>query len=74
MPSECTDQLYKIQPIFETLVEKWQEMYAVGKHNAIDKCMLKWRGRLSFCVYNKDKPTKYGIKAYILADSASGYC
>ena len=36
--------------------------------------MLKWRGRLSFRVYNKDKPTKYGIKAYILADSTSGYC
>ena len=36
--------------------------------------MLKWRGQLSFRVYNKDKPTKYGIKAYILADSNSGYC
>ena len=36
--------------------------------------MLKWRGRLSFRVYNKDKPTKYGIKAYILTDSNSGYC
>ena len=44
------------------------------EHNAIDEGMLKWRGRLFFCIYNKDKPTKYGIKAYILADSASGYC
>ena len=74
MPSECTDKLYKIRPIFETLVEKWQNMCAVGEHIAIDKAMLKWRGRLFFCIYNKDKPTKYGIKAYILADSASGYC
>ena len=74
MPSECTDKLYKIRPILETLVEKWQEVYAVGEHIAIDEGILKWRGRLSFRVYNKDKPTKYGIKAYILADSASGYC
>ena len=74
LPSDCTDKLYKIRPIFETLVEKWRELYAVGEHIAIDEGMLKWRGRLSFRVYNKDKPTKYGIKAYILADSASGYC
>ena len=46
----------------------------MGEHIAIDKGMLKWRGRLSFRIYNKDKPTKYGIKVYILADSASGYC
>ena len=44
------------------------------EHIAIDKGMLKWRGRLSFRIYDKDKPTKYGIKAYILADSTSGYC
>ena len=74
MPSDCTDKLHKIRPIFEILVEKWQKVYAVGEHIAIDKGMLKWRGRLSFCIYNKVKPTKYGIRAYILADSASGYC
>ena len=56
MPSECTDKLYKIRPIFERLVEKWREVYAVGEHIAIDEGILKWRGRLSFRVYNKDEP------------------
>ena len=36
--------------------------------------MLKWRGSLSFKIYNKDKPTKYGIKAYIVADLNFSYC
>jgi len=36
--------------------------------------MVKWRGRLSFRVYNKDKPIKYGIKSYILTDSQPKYC
>ena len=36
--------------------------------------MVKWRGRSSFRVHNKDKHIKYGIKAYILADSQSRYC
>ena len=49
-------------------------MYSLGEHIAIDEGMLKWKGRLSFRVYNKEKPTKYGIKACILADSTSGYC
>ena len=65
---------YKIWPIFEIFVDKCQEVYAVGKHNAIDKGMLTWRERLSLRIYNKDKPIKCGIKDYILADTASGYC
>ena len=35
---------------------------------------MQWRGRLSFRVYNPQKPVKYGIKSYILCDSATGYC
>ena len=35
---------------------------------------MKWRVCLSFRVYQKDKPTKYGIKSYILADAKTKYC
>ena len=74
MPSPCNYKLYKIKPVFDYLSDKWHTLYSLGEYIAIDKGMLKWRGRLSFRVYNKDKPTKYGIKAYILVDSTSGYC
>ena len=36
--------------------------------------MIPWRGHLSFKVYNPDKPHKYGIKAYMICDSHTGYC
>ena len=73
-PSDSTDKLYKLRPIHDKIVENWRTLYNPGEQISIDEGMLKWRGRLSFRVYNKDKPTKYGIKAYILADSNSGYC
>ena len=73
-PNDCSHKIYKVRPVFKMLTEKWREMYSLGEHIAIDENMLKWRGKLSFRFYNKKKPTKYGIKAYILADSTTGYC
>ena len=60
------DRLYKIRPIYEFIVKKWRELYALGEEISIDEGMLKWRRRLFFTVYNKDKPVKYGIKSYML--------
>jgi len=32
------------------------------------------KGRLAFRQYMPDKPTKYGIKDFVLAESDTGYC
>ena len=69
MPTDYFDKLYKIRSVFNLIVNRWQTFYVLGKYMAIDEGILKWRGRLFFRAYNKDKPTKYGIKAFILADS-----
>jgi len=68
------DRLYKIRPVHDLLTERWRSLYHLGEHVTIDEGMVKWRGRLSFRVHNKNKPIKYGIKSYILADSQSKYC
>ena len=34
---------------------------------------MPFKGKLSFKCYNPDKPDKYGIKLYILAESQTGY-
>ncbi|XP_069190955.1 piggyBac transposable element-derived protein 4-like [Procambarus clarkii] len=34
---------------------------------------MAWRGRLSFKTYNSNKPDKYGMKLYMLAESKTGY-
>ena len=74
VPADCTDKLYKIKPVFDFLINKWQDVYTLGEHISIDQGTIKWRGKLSGRVYLKDKSTKHGIKSYILTDSTSGYC
>ena len=69
-----TDKLYKLRPFYNKIIENWRSLYQLGEQISIDEGMLKCRGWLSFRVYQKDKLIKYGIKAYILADSNSGYC
>ena len=73
-PTNCQDRLYKIRPIYDHIIGKWRELYQLGENIAIDEGMLKWRGRLKFKVYMKNKPIKYGLKFYILADSLTHYC
>ena len=74
LPENTEDKLYKVRPVYDVIVNRWRDLYNLGEHISIDEGMLKWRGRLGFRVYNKDKPIKYGIKSYILADSSSHYC
>ncbi len=35
----------------------------------IDEAMIPFKGRLRFKQYMKDKPTKWGIKVFVLADA-----
>ena len=72
-PNPCDDRIYKVRPVYDLLVQKFREVYTPGEHLALDEGMLKWRGRLVFRVYNPPKPDKYGMKAYIVCESNSGY-
>uniref|UniRef100_A0A8C5FSV4 PiggyBac transposable element-derived protein domain-containing protein n=1 Tax=Gadus morhua TaxID=8049 RepID=A0A8C5FSV4_GADMO len=71
---DASDKMYKVRPELDYIVEKFKEMYQPGQNICIDEGMMQWQGRLSFRVYNPQKPVKYGIKSYILCDSATGYC
>uniref|UniRef100_A0A8C6NXJ7 PiggyBac transposable element-derived protein domain-containing protein n=1 Tax=Nothobranchius furzeri TaxID=105023 RepID=A0A8C6NXJ7_NOTFU len=71
---DVNDKMYKVRPVLDYIVEKFKQMYQPDKNICIDEGMMLWRGRLSFRVYNPQKPVKYGIKSYILCDSATGYC
>ena len=71
---DASDKMYKVRPVLDYIVEKFKELYQPGQNICIDEGMMQWRGRLSFRVYNPQKPVKYGIKSYILCDSATGYC
>jgi len=68
-----TDKLFKVRPLLNLLVKKWQSSYVLGKNICVDERMIKYKGRFSFKQYNPAKPTKWGIKAFVLAYGATGY-
>ncbi|KAM9811769.1 piggyBac transposable element-derived protein 4-like isoform X2 [Syngnathus typhle] len=73
-PLDNNDKMYKVRPVLDYIVEKFKEMYQPGQNICIDEGMMLCRSRLSFRVFNPKKNIKYGIKSYILCDSATGYC
>ena len=68
------DPLFKVRPFLETIKSRFQSLWYPYENIAVDEATVAWRGNLSFRVFNKDKPDKYGIKIYEACDSKNGYC
>ena len=67
------DPLFKIRPFMEPLLEAFKQKYKLRREISLDESMIGFKGRLWFIQYMPKKPTKWGMKAYVLADSISGY-
>lgn len=52
---------------------KFQKTYKPVETISVDECTEGFKRRVSFKVFNKDKPTKSAIEVFILADSAQCY-
>ena len=70
---EGHDPLFKLRPFLEPLLTQFQENYTLSKEVCVDETMIGFKGRLSFIQYMPKKPTKWGMKAFVLADSCTGY-
>ena len=44
------------------------------EHVTVDEEMVPFKGRLGIKQFMKDKPVKFGIKLWVLADSVTAYC
>ena len=67
------DPLFKLRPFTELLFDNFQSKYTLSKELCIDESMIAFKGRLSFIQYMPKKPTKWEMKAFVLADSQTGY-
>ena len=67
------NKLRKVEPFITHFKKKCSELYKPRQHVAIDERMVKSRHRSGFRQFIKDKPTKWGIKLWVLADSSNGY-
>ena len=67
------DPLYKLRPLLDPLIANFQASYTLHRELSVDEAMVGFKGRLFFIQYLPKKPTKWGMKAYVLADSCTGY-
>ena len=69
------DRLHKIWPLTSKLILKFQQMYMyiLFKQISINESMIGFKGRISFLQYLPKKPKKWGMKAWALSDSITGY-
>ena len=71
--SPTYDKLFKVRPLIEKVVTSFRSVYVPNREISIDETMIGFKGRLGWIQYMPKKPTKWGIKAWALADSKTGY-
>ena len=71
--SETFDKLYKLRPFLEKLLPKFTRVYMPNKNIAIDESMIPFKGRISFRQFMPVKRVRFGIKCFLLAETATGY-
>ena len=67
------DRLYKIRPFIDHIIANFKKVYIPSQNVSVDESIIGFKGRLSWIQYLPKKPTKWGMKAWVLADSSNGY-
>ena len=67
------DKIFKVRPLVELLVPLWQYYFKPSKEISVDESMIAFKGRTELMQYMPQKPSKWGMKGWGLADSKSGY-
>ena len=68
-----TTKRSKIQPFLDRLLPLFQTYLTPSREISIDEAMIAFRGRVGFRQYIRGKPQPWGIKAYVLSESKTGY-
>ena len=63
----------KVSNYLNFLDTKFQECFVPSREISVDESVVGFKGKISFLTYNPNKPTKWGIRIYVLADANSGY-
>ncbi|KAG0411154.1 hypothetical protein HPB47_011720 [Ixodes persulcatus] len=63
----------KVRNVVSYIDSKCREHFKPGPKICVDESTMGFKGRVSFKCYNPQKPTKWGLRVYILADCATGY-
>ena len=67
------DKLRKVRSLVEHFKERCMALYQPYREIAIDERMVRSKHHSGIRQYIKNKPTKRGVKLWVLADSTNGY-
>jgi hypothetical protein len=67
------DKLRKVTAFVDKFKDICKSLYQPSQNVAIDERMVKSKHRSGIRQYIRDKPTKWGIKLWVVADSLNGY-
>ncbi|TBU20030.1 transposase IS4 [Hamiltosporidium tvaerminnensis] len=55
------------------LDERFKEHFVPSREISVDESVVGFKGKISFLTYNPNKPTKWEIRMYIMANANTGY-
>ncbi|KAM3871364.1 piggyBac transposable element-derived protein 4-like [Diretmus argenteus] len=67
------DKLFRVKPLMDDIRDACQAHYHPKKALSVDERMVATKAKMGMTQYMKDKPTRWGIKLFVLADSDNGY-
>ena len=71
--TDKTDKVYKVRPLLDHLVKKFQDHYRPSQDLSLDEGMIPTKNRLAVKQYLPKKPVKWGIKTFMLCEAETGY-
>ncbi|XP_058623214.1 piggyBac transposable element-derived protein 4-like [Onychostoma macrolepis] len=67
------DRLFRVRPLMDTIQHACKAIYHPRKNLAVDERMVACKANTGMTQYMKAKPTRWGFKLFVLADSSNGY-
>ena len=66
-------KLFKVRNVLNLITTQCAANYTPHQAVTVDEAMISFKSRLNFKQYMKNKPTKWGIKVFVLCDATNGY-